>query len=221
MCQPQSYLLLTPTLGFPRLPSLSSLLLGPKVPSREQGVDRALPQQPSMPYLTPSASAFHHMPPKVSHPDIQAALSALRVCNFRLTRQHVNPLDAPGGSDGEESACSAGDPGSIPALGRCPGEENGYPLQYSCLENFMDRGAGGLQSMELQGLARLRGKHFHFQRASKLTTAKRSETCRHCSVTKSCPTVCDPMDCSTSGSPILHCLLKFAQIHVHRVSDTA
>ena len=47
-----------------------------------------------------------------------------------------------GGSDGEESACNAGNPGSIPGLGRSPGEGNGNPLQYSCLENFMDRGAG-------------------------------------------------------------------------------
>ena len=42
---------------------------------------------------------------------------------------------------GKESACSAGDMGSIPGLGRFPGEGNGYPLQYSCLENPMDRGA--------------------------------------------------------------------------------
>ena len=45
------------------------------------------------------------------------------------------------GLDGEESACSVGDPGSILGLGRSPGEMNGYPLQYSCLENSMDRGA--------------------------------------------------------------------------------
>ena len=45
------------------------------------------------------------------------------------------------GSDGKESTCqSAGDPGSIPGLGRSPGEENGNPLQYSCLKNAMDRG---------------------------------------------------------------------------------
>ena len=42
---------------------------------------------------------------------------------------------------GKESACNAGDPGSIPASGRSPGEGNGNPLQYSCLENSMDRGA--------------------------------------------------------------------------------
>ena len=47
----------------------------------------------------------------------------------------------PGGSDVKESACSAGDPGLIPGLGTSPGEENGYPLQYSCLERPMDRGA--------------------------------------------------------------------------------
>ena len=47
----------------------------------------------------------------------------------------------PGGSDGKASAWSAGDPGSIPGLGRSPGEGNGNPLQYSCLENSMDWGA--------------------------------------------------------------------------------
>ena len=47
----------------------------------------------------------------------------------------------PGGSDGKESACNAGDKGSIPGLGRSPGEGHGNPLQYSCLENPMDRGA--------------------------------------------------------------------------------
>ena len=46
-----------------------------------------------------------------------------------------------GGSDGKESAYSAGNWGSIPGSGRSPGEENGYPFQYSCLENFMDKGA--------------------------------------------------------------------------------
>ena len=47
----------------------------------------------------------------------------------------------PGGSNGKESACNAGDPGLIPGAGRSPGEVNGYPLQYSCLENSIDRGA--------------------------------------------------------------------------------
>ena len=46
----------------------------------------------------------------------------------------------PGGSGGKESVCTVGDPGSIPRSGRSPGEGNGNPLQYSCLENSMDRG---------------------------------------------------------------------------------
>ena len=51
------------------------------------------------------------------------------------------PMGCPGGSDSNESACNAGDLGSIPGLGRSPGEGNGNPLQYSCLENPMDGGA--------------------------------------------------------------------------------
>ena len=47
----------------------------------------------------------------------------------------------PGGSDSKESPCNEGDPGSIPGSGRFPGEGNGNPLQYSCLENSMGRGA--------------------------------------------------------------------------------
>ena len=46
-----------------------------------------------------------------------------------------------GSSADKESTCNAGDPGSIPGLGRFPGEGIGYPHQYSCLENPMDRGA--------------------------------------------------------------------------------
>ena len=47
----------------------------------------------------------------------------------------------PGGSDGKESACNAGNPGLIPGLGRFPGRGNGNPLQYSGLENGADRGS--------------------------------------------------------------------------------
>ena len=53
----------------------------------------------------------------------------------------VGSVGFPGGSDGKESACNAGDPGSIPGSGRFSGEGNGNSLQYSCLENSMDRGA--------------------------------------------------------------------------------
>ena len=50
-------------------------------------------------------------------------------------------MDLPGGSDGKESACNAGNSSLIPELGRSPGEGNDNLLQYSCLENSMDRGA--------------------------------------------------------------------------------
>ena len=50
-------------------------------------------------------------------------------------------LNKLGGSDGKVSAYNVGDPDSIPGSGGSPGEGNGNPLQYSCLENSMDRGA--------------------------------------------------------------------------------
>ena len=54
---------------------------------------------------------------------------------------YVSNTYLPGGSDGKVSAYNVGDPGSIPGSGRSSGEGNGNPLQYSCLENPMDRGA--------------------------------------------------------------------------------
>ena len=57
------------------------------------------------------------------------------------THQSDLNWDLPGGSDGKASAYNVGDPGLIPGSGRSPGEGNGNPLQYSCLENSMDRGA--------------------------------------------------------------------------------
>ena len=50
----------------------------------------------------------------------------------------MNPKGFPGGSAGKESTCNVGDLGSIPGLGRSPGEGKGYPLQFSGLENSMD-----------------------------------------------------------------------------------
>ena len=54
---------------------------------------------------------------------------------------HMYMKGFPGGSDGKESVCHAAVPGSIPGSERSRGEGNGNPLQYSCLENSMDRGA--------------------------------------------------------------------------------
>ena len=70
------------------------------------------------------------LPMKVQHKQKQH--KKLTLCLYK---------DFPGDSDGKESTCNVGDLGSIPGLGRCPGEENGNPLQSPCLENPMDRGA--------------------------------------------------------------------------------
>ena len=59
--------------------------------------------------------------------------------NLSATIVYMGKRD--GGSDGKASVCNAGDLGSIPGLGRSPGDGNGSPLQYSCLENPMDGGA--------------------------------------------------------------------------------
>ena len=64
----------------------------------------------------------------------------------------------PDGSAGKESACSAGDLGSVPGSGRSPGEGNGNPLQFSCLENFMDREPGS----QRVGHGWETNFHFHF-----------------------------------------------------------
>ena len=83
-------------------------------------------------------------------------------CHFRASQaQHF-----PGGSGGKASVYNAGDPGSIPGSGRSPGEGNGNPLQYSCLENPMDRAAW---SATVHGVAKSRTRlsdfpftfHFH------------------------------------------------------------
>ena len=67
-------------------------------------------------------------------------------------------LSFPGGSDGEESAYNVGDLGSIPGLGRSPGEGKGYPLQYSGLENSMDCIAYGVT----KSWTPLSHFHFHY-----------------------------------------------------------
>ena len=66
----------------------------------------------------------------------------------------------PGGSDGKESACNARDPGSLPGSARSPGEGNGNPLQYSCLENPVDRRTWGAI---VHGVSKTRLNNFHSQ----------------------------------------------------------
>ena len=66
-----------------------------------------------------------------------------------------------GNSDGKESACNAGDPASIPGSGKSPGEGSGNPLQYSCLENLMDRGAAGYSPWGYKESDRTEHTHKH------------------------------------------------------------
>ena len=72
-------------------------------------------------------------------------IPTIKAINIFLTSPVFLPLsllrDFPGGSDGKESACNMGDLSLIPGSERSPGEGNGNLLQYSCLENSMDRGA--------------------------------------------------------------------------------
>ena len=60
--------------------------------------------------------------------------------DFHFTSLHMVNLGNPRSLSSKESACSAGDMGSIPGLGRSPGRGNGNPLQYPCQENPMDKG---------------------------------------------------------------------------------
>ena len=66
-------------------------------------------------------------------------ISGLSGASFKFLPASLLTLYFPGSSDGKESACNAKDLGSIPGSGRSPGEGNGNQLQYSCLENPMDR----------------------------------------------------------------------------------
>jgi len=66
---------------------------------------------------------------------------AFLVCFDKNDKKIISTIVCfPGSSNGKESACNAGDLGLIPGSERSPGEGHGYLLQYSCLENFMDRG---------------------------------------------------------------------------------
>ena len=108
-----------------------------------------------------------------------------------------------------ESAYNAGDPGLIPGSGRSPGEGNGNPFQYSCLENSRERGAwGAIVHRVAKSQIQLSDWHFHFTLKFQFS-----------SVAQSCLTLCDPMNRSLPGLPVHHQLPEFTQTHVHRVSD--
>ena len=80
---------------------------------------------------------------------------------YKFYHVSLDILGSPNVSRGKESACSAGDLGSIPGLGRDPGGGNGNPLQYSCLENSMDRGARWATVHKESDMTEQ--LHFHYQ----------------------------------------------------------
>ena len=126
----------------------------------------------------------------------------------------------PHGSDGKASACNAGDQGLIPGLGRYPGEGNSNPLQYSCLENPMDRGDW---QVKVHRVTKSQTQLSNFTSMLVITLADIMGLGRlsvqFSSVTQSCPTLRDPMNRSMPGLPVHHQLPEFTQIHVHQVSD--
>ena len=71
----------------------------------------------------------------------QGNSQTMRFSKVSLIDLLIKLVGFPGGSDGKESACNVGDPGSLSRWRRSPGEGNGNPIQYSCLENPMDGGA--------------------------------------------------------------------------------
>ena len=81
----------------------------------------------------------------MGHKELDAIEQLLNTHTYIYIKYHtcvvVIYIWLPGGSDSKEFACNAGDSGSIPGSERSPGEGNGKPLQYSCLENSMDSGA--------------------------------------------------------------------------------
>ena len=100
----------------------------------------------------------------------------------------------PGGSDGKESTCNVGDLGSIPKLGRSSGGGHGNPLQYSCLENSMDRGAWWATKSPW-GCKEL-------DTTERLSTYVPEISIQSVQSFSHCLTLWDPTDCSTPGSPI-------------------
>ena len=97
---------------------------------------------------------------------------------YPQAQAHWIPILPPlGGSEVKVSACDAGDPGSIPGLGRSPGEGNGNPLQYSCLENPMDRGAW---RAIVHGVAKSQTRLSDFTTTTTTNVSQALDTWEHC-----------------------------------------
>ena len=110
-----------------------------------------------------------------------------KLCHLHQQSRLIKSLQGfPDSWVGKESACNAGVPGSIPRLGRSPGEGKGYPLQYSGLENSMDCIVHGVEKSHTQ----LSDFHFHFKESTLKSLLE------SCLVAKSSLIPCDPVDCS-------------------------
>ena len=144
-------------------------------------------------------------------------------------------MSLPGGSDGKESACNAGDMSLIPRLERYPGEGNNYPLRYSCLEHSMDKRDrwatvhGVTESQTrlghfhqwqslLQGGFLLLHKTSDYDWVHILTQTPFSSV-QFSLVAQSCLTLCNIMNRSMPGLPVNQQLLEFTQAHIHWVGD--
>ena len=126
--------------------------------------------------------------PHPQYPDIQPSFLTSYIQRYTNGQQAHWFSD---GSDGKESACNVEDLGSISGLRRSPGEGNGNPLQYSCLENPMDRGAWWAT---VHGVAKSRTR----QQLSTMITATKHlfMSLFKVLVIQSCPTLCNFTDCS-------------------------
>ena len=123
----------------------------------------------------------------------------------------IHTLGFPGVTVVKNQPANAEDVGSIPGSGQSPGEGNGNPLQYSCLENSMDRGAW---RATVHGIAKSWTWLITYPNHSKIEWLK---ICC-CSVAKLSSTLRDLTDFKPDSS-VLQYLLKFAQIHIHWVGD--
>ena len=110
-------------------------------------------------------------------------------------------LGFPGSSAGKESSCNVGDLGLIPELGRSPGDGNGYPFQYSGMENSMD--------CIVHGVCRVRHNWVTFTSLAALTLCC---CCYCCLVAKMCPIPCYPVDCNMPGFSVLCYLLSLLKL---------
>ena len=122
-------------------------------------------------------AAFHALPALSATRGQKASSSSFSLMLLSLS-SNASVWGFPGGSKGKESACNEGDLGSVPGLGRSPGEGNDCLLQYSCLENPMDRGA--LQAIDLvtKSQTRLSRHAFTFQCLYRPTLLESGNNCK-------------------------------------------